>query len=57
MNTLQKLIVSRITAEGNIHHDKITAALPHEDTAREIHALYMADIIGLRSDGILYRKY
>jgi len=57
MNTLQKLILAKVSSEGQVHHDKITAAIPNENTPNEIHALYMADAIGLRSDGILYRKY
>lgn len=56
MNTLQKLILAKITA-GEVSHDKITTMYPADRTADEINALYMADIIGLRSDGVLYRKY
>lgn len=57
MNTLQKLILNKITSSGEVSHDKITTMYPADRTADEIHALYMADLIGLRSDGMLYRKY
>jgi len=56
MNTLQKLILQKITS-GEVSHDKITTMYPADRTADEIHALYMADLIGLRSDGMLYRKF
>jgi len=57
MNTLQKLILAKATADGEVNHDKITTMYPADRTASEIHALYQADLIGLRSDGMLYRKY
>ena len=57
MNTLQKLILAKVTSSGEVSHDKITTMYPADRTADEIHALYMADLISLRSDGMLYRKY
>lgn len=57
MNTLQNLILAKITADGEVSHDKITRMFPADRTADEIHALYMSGAIGLRDDGTLYRKY
>lgn len=59
MNTtpLLTLIYDNIKAAGEISHDAITRAYPHEDTPAAIWSLYMRDRIGLRSDGILYPKY